>query len=242
MRTIGFIGGITWESTLEYYRIMNEAVKRKLGGFHSARMILYSVDFYEIVRLQQLGDDKRLTEIMVRTSQKLEEAGADFIVIGANTMHRMADKIEKSVKIPILHIADATAEKIKKKGLRKVGLLGTKFTMEEEFYRRRLKERHGIETIIPAERDRETVNKIIFKELALGIFKESSRGKYVEIIKRLVDSGAEGVILGCTEIPLLVKQKHTEVPVFDTTEIHARAAVDFALKPNVPSSEKPEGV
>lgn len=228
MKTIGLIGGMSWESTLEYYRIINETVKEKLNKLHSAKIIMYSVDFEEIELLQHKGKWDELTSLMIEIAQRLEKAGADFIVICTNTMHKVAEDVEKSVEIPLLHIVDVTAEKIKAKGINKVGLLGTRFTMEDNFYRDRLR-KHGIEAIIPSEKEREIVHSVIYNELCLGVIKESSREKFKEIIKNLAKRGAEGVILGCTEIPLLIKQEDVDLPLFDTTEIHAKASVDFAL-------------
>lgn len=229
MKTIGLIGGMSWESTLEYYRIINETVKEKLNKLHSAKIIMYSVDFEEIELLQHKGKWDELTSLMIEIAQRLEKAGADFIVICTNTMHKVAEDVEKSVEIPLLHIVDVTAEKIKAKGINKVGLLGTRFTMEDNFYRDRLR-KHGIEAIIPSEKEREIVHSVIYNELCLGVIKESSREKFKEIIKNLAKRGAEGVILGCTEIPLLIKQEDVDLPLFDTTEIHAKASVDFALR------------
>lgn len=230
MKKIGLIGGMSWESSLEYYRIINETIKQKLGGLHSAKCILYSVDFAETNTLQHEGKWKDLTELMIEAAQKLEKAGAEFIVICTNTMHKTAGDIQNNVNIPILHIADATAEKILSKGLRKVGLLGTKFTMEEDFYKRRLKERFDIEVIIPDSNEREIIHNIIYNELCLGILKHSSKERFQKVIKNLAANGAEGVILGCTEIPLLIKEEDVDIPLFDTTNIHAKSAVEFALK------------
>lgn len=229
MKTAGLIGGMSWESTLEYYRIMNEAVKEKLGGLHSAKCIIYSFDFEEIEKLQHEGRWKELAEIMADAARRLEKAGADFVVICTNTMHKVAEEVQKSISIPLLHIADVTAEKIKEKGLKKVGLLGTRFTMEEGFYRERLKEKHGIDVIIPKENERELVHRVIYDELCLGIVKRESKERFKEIIEGLVSRGAEGIILGCTEIPLLIKQEDADVPIFDTTTIHAKAAVELML-------------
>ena len=230
MRTIGLIGGMSWESSQEYYRIINETVKEKLGGFHSAKIIMYSVDFEEIEKLQHQGQWKQLTEIMIDAAQRVERAGADFVVLCTNTMHKMADEVQQNIKIPLLHIADATAEKIKEKGLRKIGLLGTKFTMEEDFYKGKLKEKHGLDVIIPSEEERQIVHDVIYKELCLGEIKRSSKEQFKKIIQNLVSNGAEGIILGCTEIPLLIKQEDVEVPLFDTTMLHAKAAVEFSIK------------
>ncbi len=229
MKTIGLIGGMSWESTLEYYRIINETIKEKLNKLHSAKIIMYSVDFEEIELLQHKGKWDELGKIMAEIAKTLERAGADFIVICTNTMHKVAEEVEKSVRIPLLHIVDVTAEKIKAQGLKKVALLGTKFTMEDNFYRDRLK-KHGIEAIIPEEEERQIVHDVIFKELCLGEIKESSKEKFKKIIDNLAKKGAEGVILGCTEIPLLIKQEDVGLPIFDTTEIHAKAAVERAIQ------------
>jgi len=230
MRTIGLIGGMSWESSQEYYRIINETVKEILGGLHSAKIIMYSVDFEEIEKLQHQGKWKELTELMIDAAQRVEKGGADFVVICTNTMHKMADEVQKNIKIPLLHIADATAEKIQEKGLGKIGLLGTKFTMEEDFYKGRLKEKYGLDVIIPNEEERQIVHDVIYKELCIGEIKQSSKEQFKKIIQNLVSNGAEGIILGCTEIPLLIKQEDVEVPLFDTTMIHAKAAVEYAIK------------
>jgi aspartate racemase len=230
MKTIGLIGGMSWKSSLEYYRIINETVKEKLGELHSAKCILYSIDFEEIERLQHEGEWGELTKLMIDAAQKLKGAGAEFIVICTNTMHKMVGETQNNVNIPILHIADATAEKIVKKGLRKVGLLGTKFTMEQDFYKKRLKEKYNIEVIIPADNERKVIHDVIYDELCRGIIRQSSKERFKKIIKNLITNGAEGVILGCTEIPLLIKEEDVEVPLFDTTTIHAKSAVEFALK------------
>lgn len=230
MRTIGLIGGMSWESSQEYYRIINETVKERLGGLHSAKIIMYSVDFEEIEKLQHQGKWKELTELMIDAAQRVEKAGADFVVLCTNTMHKMADEVQKNIKIPLLHIADATAEKIKEKGLGQIGLLGTKFTMEENFYKGRLKEKHGLDLIIPSEEERQIVHDVIYKELCIGEIKQSSKEQFKKIIQNLVSNGAEGIILGCTEIPLLIKQEDVEVPLFDTTMLHAKAAVEYAIK------------
>jgi aspartate racemase len=230
MKTIGLIGGMSWESSSEYYRIINETVKEKLGGLHSAQCILYSVNFEEIATLQHKGKWEELTTLMISCAQKLEGAGADFVVICTNTMHKMAQEVEDTIDIPLLHIADATGEKVIEKGLGKLALLGTDFTMEEDFYKKRLRERYSIEVIIPSQSDRKIIDSVIYNELCRGTIQQSSKERYKEIIKRLISDGADGVILGCTEIPLLIGQDDVEVPVFDTTTIHARAAVDFALR------------
>ncbi len=229
MRTIGLIGGMSWESSLEYYRIINETVKQKRGGFHSARIIMYSLDFAEIEKLLHQGRWDRLTEIMVDAVSRLEKGGADFLLICTNTMHKVAAEIEEHMGKPLLHIADAAAGKIKDGGLKKVGLLGTRFTMEEDFYRGRLKEKHGIEVIVPQAEQRQEVHEIIFRELVMGIITERSKEMYIKTIDNLAQRGAEGIILGCTEIPLLIKQEDSKVPLFDTTLIHAEAAAALAL-------------
>ena len=229
MKTIGLIGGMSWESSSEYYRIINETVRERLGGLHSAECIMYSADFEQIENLQHQGKWEELTKLMINFAQKLEGAGADFIVICTNTMHKMAEQVENNINIPLLHIADATAEKIIDKGLGKLGLLGTNFTMEEDFFKKRLEEKYNIEVIIPSQNDREIIDSVIYHELCLGIIKQSSKEKYKEVINRLISDGADGVILGCTEIPLLVSQGDIEMPVFDTTTIHAKSAVEFAL-------------
>ncbi|PAB55917.1 aspartate/glutamate racemase family protein [Anaeromicrobium sediminis] len=229
MKKIGLIGGMSWESSLEYYRILNEEVKNKLGQLHSAECIMYSVDFQEIERLQHEHRWEDLAKKMIDVASRLKRAGADFIVICTNTMHKMADHIEREVGIKVLHIADAAGEKIIKKGIKKVGLLGTKFTMEGDFYKKRLNDKYNIQVVIPNERDREVVHNVIYNELCLGEIREYSKKKYIEIINKLAKEGAEGVILGCTEIPLLIKKEDVNIPVFDTTTIHGTAAVKFAL-------------
>ena len=229
MKTIGLIGGMSWESSSEYYRIINETVRERLGGLHSAECIMYSADFEQIENLQHQGKWEKLTKLMLNFAQKLEGAGADFIVICTNTMHKMAEEVENNTNIPLLHIADATAEKIIEKGLGKLGLLGTNFTMEEDFFKKRLEEKYNIEVIIPSQNDRRIIDSVIYNELCLGIIKQSSKEKYKEVINRLISDGADGVILGCTEIPLLVSQGDVEMPAFDTTTIHAKSAVEFAL-------------
>jgi len=229
MKTIGLIGGMSWESSSEYYRIINETIRERLGGLHSAECIMYSADFEQIENLQHQGKWEELTKLMLNFAQKLEGAGADFIVICTNTMHKMAEEVENNTNIPLLHIADATAEKIIEKGLGKLGLLGTNFTMEEDFFKKRLEEKYNIEVIIPSQNDRRIIDSVIYNELCLGIIKQSSKEKYKEVINRLISDGADGVILGCTEIPLLIGQEDVEIPVFDTTTIHAKSAVEFAL-------------
>lgn len=230
MKTIGLLGGMSWESTLEYYRIINEKVNEKLGRLHSAKILMYSFDFEEIEELQRREKWKEAAKLMVKAAKKVENGGADLILICTNTMHKVADEVQSNIKIPLLHIADVTAEKIKSKGLKKVGLLGTKFTMEENFYKDRLTERYNFEVVIPDEEERRVVNDIIFKELCLGKRKATSKEKLKMIMNNLISKrGCEGIILGCTELPLLIKQEDFDVPIFDTTKIHALAAVDLAL-------------
>jgi len=230
VKTIGLIGGMSWESSLEYYRIINETVRKKLGGLHSAKCILYSVDFADIGQLQEAERWEELTKLMIQAAQKLEEAGADCIVICTNTMHKMAENIQDLIDIPVLHIADATAKEILGKGIKKIGLLGTKFTMEEDFYKKRLQEKYAFEVIIPDEAEREAIHRIIYNELCCGIIKESSKEISKKIMRHLIRTGTKGIVLGCTELPLLIKQHDIEIPIFDTTAIHAKAAVDFATK------------
>ena len=230
MKTIGIIGGLSWESTLVYYKIMNEYAKEKLGGYHSAKIILYSFDFSEVHFLQVKKEWEKLADVLIVVAKRLQKSGADFLVIASNTTHMFFNDIKKSISIPVLHIADATAATIKDKGLKRVGLLGTKLTMEKDFYIKRLESKHGIKTIVPGKKDRDVINNIIFNELVLGRIKESSREKLIAIIESLVKRGAEGIILGCTEIPLLIKQNDVSVPIFNTTSIHAKAAVDYALR------------
>jgi len=229
VKTIGLIGGMSWESSIEYYRIINEVVRAKLGGLHSARSVMVSVDFAEIEAPMSEGRWNEVSGRLIQAARCVQDGGADFMVICTNTMHRMADAVQEEIGIPLLHIADATAAKIKADGLRKVGLLGTRVTMEEAFFGGRLVENHGLEVLIPGERDRETVHRVIFEELVVGKVNPSSKAQYLRIIGRLVDDGAEGIILGCTEIGLLVGQGDIAVPVFDTTLIHATAAVEYAL-------------
>ena len=230
MKTIGLLGGMSWESSIEYYRIINQAVKKRLGGLHSAQCLMYSVDFAEIEVLQHAGEWEKLTHMMVNAVRRLEKGGADCLVICTNTMHRMADQIESATRIPLLHIADATADAVKAEGLHIVGLLGTRFTMEGDFYKGRLEKDHGLKVLVPDDNGRENVHRIIYDELVQGEIRETSRQAYLEIIADLQNLGAEGVILGCTEIPLLVKHEDVDIPVFDTTTIHAEAAVKWALE------------
>jgi aspartate racemase len=230
MKTIGLLGGMSWESTLEYYRIINQAVKARLGGSHSARCMLYSVDFAEVEALQHAGQWDALTEAMLAAVRRLEQGGADCLVICTNTMHRMADEIQAATSLPLLHIADATAAAIKNQGLNTVGLLGTRFTMEGNFYRGTLEHEHGLTVLIPDDISREAVHRVIYDELIHGIIRAESKRIYLDVIAKLVENGAQGIILGCTEIPLLVKQSDLAPPVFDTTAIHAQAAVEWALQ------------
>lgn len=229
MKTIGLIGGMSWESTIPYYRIVNEVVKERLGGLHSAKVVLYSVDFQEMERLQRVGDWTGAGHVLAQAARSLQLAGADFLVLCTNTMHNIANTIENAVNIPLLHIADPTAREIKRSGINRVGLLGTRFTMEQAFYRDRLSDHHGIEVVVPSADDRELVHKVIYQELCLGRIINDSRLAYRCVIQRLVDDGAQGIILGCTEIPMLIGAQDSPVPVFDTTSIHAHSAADWAL-------------
>ncbi|WP_322907109.1 aspartate/glutamate racemase family protein [Paenibacillus campi] len=230
MKTIGLIGGMSWESSMLYYQIVNETVKRRLGGHHSAQCLMYSVDFQQIKDLQHRGDWAAATEMMVEAAQKLQAGGADMIVICTNTMHKMAAEVMQAVSIPLLHIADATASRIVADRVHKVALLGTAFTMEQDFYKGRLVDTFGLDVIVPEAEERAIVHDVIYEELCLGIINESSKQKYIDIIDRLVDRGAEAVILGCTEITMLIGQTDCRIPVYDTTRLHAEAAVAFALE------------
>ena len=230
MKTIGLLGGMSWESTMSYYRLINEATKEKLGGLHSAKVCLYSVDFAEIEKYQHKGEWDKTAKILVKAAQGVEKGGADFVLICTNTMHLVAPQVQAGINIPLLHIADATAEEIKKAGIKKIGLFGTAFTMEEDFYKGRLEKEHDLEVIIPDEADRKIIHQVIYDELCLGKIDDISRNEYLRIIDSLVKQGAEGVILGCTEIALLVGPKDTAVKLFDTTEIHAIKAVEMALQ------------
>ena len=229
MKTIGLIGGMSWESSLEYYRLVNEGVHDRLGGLHSAQCLMYSVDFAEVEALQHAGRWDEAALLMVEAGLRLERGGADFAVLCTNTMHKCADEMQRRMRIPLLHIADATAEQITARGLKTVGLLGTRFTMEEAFYRGRLTDRFGLRVLVPAGAEREIVHRVIYEELVLGRIVSSSRARYVDIMQRLVEQGTDGIILGCTEIGLLVHDQDCRVPLFDTTRIHAEAAVEFAL-------------
>ncbi|MBW2504380.1 MAG: aspartate/glutamate racemase family protein [Deltaproteobacteria bacterium] len=232
IKTIGIIGGVSWASSLEYYRLMNEIVRDTLGGVHSAQILMYSIEFGEFSkqeRLAEKGDWTLITKTMVDAAQRLKRGGADFIVIASNTLNSLAGQIEETVGIPVIHIADVTGEKVREKGLQTVALLGTKYTMEQPFYQERLK-KYGIKAVTPNEKERDYINTVIFDELCANNIEDESRKGFVEIINRLRnEEGAEGVILGCTEIPLLVKQKDVDIPVFDTTAIHSEAAVRYSL-------------
>ena len=231
MKVIGLIGGMSWESTVPYYTLINQAVKAQLGGLHSAKLILYSVDFHEIERLQHAGDWDAAGRTLADAARALEAAGAEFLVLCTNTMHKVAAHIEVAVQIPLLHIADPTAAAIKTAGFSTVGLLGTRFTMEQAFYRDRLQAQHGLAVLVPPEADRELVHRVIYDELCLGQISARSRAQYQRIILDLVQQGAEAVILGCTEISMLVEPGTCSVPLFDTTRIHAHAAAHYALAP-----------
>lgn len=228
MKTAGLIGGMSWESTAIYYRLINEGVKRRLGGLHSARILLHSVDFHDVEQLQRSGDWAKAGELLAESARVLERAGAGFLVLCTNTMHKVAPAIEAAVKVPLLHIADATAAQVREAGLRTIGLLGTRFTMEQDFYSGRMQS-HDIRVLVPDAADRDLVHRVIYEELCLGEVRAASRDAYRDIIARLIAQGAQGIIFGCTEIGLLVSAADSPVPVFDTTAIHAQRAVDFAL-------------
>lgn len=229
MRTLGLIGGMSWESTVSYYREINEAVKRQLGGLHSARLVLFSVDFHEIEQLQRSGEWEKAGEVLAQAASALERAGAEGLLICANTMHKVAAQVQSAVSIPLLHIADPAAAAIKAAGLTRIGLLGTRFTMEQDFYRERL-ESHGLKVLIPGEEDRAVVHAVIYDELCLGVVREESRKEFVGIIDRLVGHGAQAIVLGCTEISLLIRPTDARVPLFDTTALHAADAVRWSLE------------
>ena len=235
MKTIGMLGGMSWESTERYYREINEGIKQHLGGLHSAKICLYSVNFNEIEKLQHADDWDAAAAVLTDAARKIEAGGADFLIICTNTMHRVAPEIEQAISIPLLHIADATAYKLKEDNINCIGLLGTRFTMEQDFYKSRITEKFGIEVLVPEPDERILLHAVIYDELCLGKIKDTSRAYYIEIIEKLSARGAEAIILGCTEIALLVKQAHTSVPLYDTTTIHASQAVSYAL------SEKPAG-
>lgn len=229
MKTIGLIGGMSWESTASYYQALNQEIKTQLGGLHSAKIVLYSVDFAEIETLQHQGEWNKTADILGNAAKAVEAAGADFFLICTNTMHKVAPQVSQHVAIPLLHIADATAQQLKGNGISKVGLLGTKFTMEQTFYKGRLQDNFDIEVIVPNEHDRHIIHQVIYDELCLGEIKEASRQHYLAIINKLFNEGVQAIILGCTEIALLVNQNDTDVPLFDTTRIHAHKAVEYAL-------------
>ncbi|EPC01018.1 aspartate racemase [Litchfieldella anticariensis FP35 = DSM 16096] len=229
MKTIGMLGGMSWESTASYYKALNEGVKAALGGLHSAKICLYSVDFAELERLQHEGEWEATADILSDAARSVEAGGADFLLICTNTMHKVAPRIEASISIPLLHIADATAQRLANDGIKRVGLLGTRFTMEQDFYKGRIAEGHDIDVLVPTAPEQDIVHQIIYSELCLGRISEASRQQYLEIIDALRERGAEAVILGCTEIALLVQQEHTTVPLYDTTTIHAEEAVKWAL-------------
>ncbi|ATL93645.1 aspartate racemase [Aeromonas sp. CU5] len=229
MKCIGLLGGMSWESTVSYYQALNRGVRAQLGGLHSARVLLNSVDFAEIERLQHAGDWPATARLLAAEARKLQDGSADFLLIGTNTMHKVAPEIEAAIDIPLLHIADATAAKLRADGITRVGLLGTRFTMEQDFYKGRLQDRFGLAVLVPDEAGRERVHRIIYDELCLGEIRESSRAEYLAIIEELAAAGAEAVILGCTEIALLVGDARAAVPLYDTTAIHAEAAVALAL-------------
>ena len=231
MKTIGLIGGMSWQSSIEYYRIVNEEVEARLGGLHSAKSVMYSVDFAEVEALQHRGEWRAATRIMAQAARSVERGGADFFIICTNTMHKMAPAVQDAVRIPLLHIADATADKVKARGVRKVGLLGTRFTMEEDFYKGRLVQAHGLDVVTPDARGRDDVHRVIYEELCKGRVEQGSKRRYCEVVEELVGLGSEAVILGCTEIGLLLGQADSPVPLFDTTRLHAVAAVDYALAP-----------
>lgn len=229
MKTIGLLGGMTAESSAEYYKLINYFTREKLGGNHSAKSIMVSVDFGEMEPLMESGQWGKLEGEMVKAADDIKKGGADFLVICTNTIHKFADHIENTLNIPVLSIIDATAKKIKESGFGSIGLLGTRFTMEEDFYKMKLLNKHGINSLIPTENDMDFIHRVIVDELSVGNLKESSREGYINVIKKLSAEGAEGVILGCTEIPLLVKSDDCDIPLFDTTTIHAKAAVEYAL-------------
>lgn len=229
MRTIGLLGGMSWESSATYYRLINERVRRRRGGFHSAPLIMYSVDFAEIEAFQESGAWDAAAALLSDRARRVAAAGAEFLVLCTNTMHLIADEIAASVEIPLLHIADATATTLGGAGHRRIGLLGTSYTMEKDFYKRYLARRYGIDVLVPDTDDRHTVNRVIYDELVVGVVKPESKRRYLEIIDRLADAGATAVILGCTEIDLLVSENDTAIPLYDTTRIHAETAADIAL-------------
>jgi aspartate racemase len=231
LKVVGLIGGMSWESTVPYYRQINESIKERLGGLHSAKVVLYSVDFHDVERLQHAGDWVAAGALLAGSARALESAGADFLVLCTNTMHKVAPAIEAAVRIPLLHIADPTADEIRNAGISTVGLLGTRFTMEQAFYRDRLQQRHGLRVLTPDQDDRELVHRVIYEELCLGRIVDASRDVYRRVMADLIGRGAEAIILGCTEISLLVGQQDAAAPLFDTTSLHARKAAEWALAP-----------
>lgn len=229
MKVIGLLGGMSWESTVTYYQLINHKIKAKLGGLHSAKICLYSIDFAELEQLQRQGKWDEAGALLAKAAQKIEAGGADFLVICANTMHKVAEQIQSAISIPVIHIVDAAAEQLLRNKVQKIGLLGTKFTMEEDFYKSRLLQKYNIATIIPSPSQREAIHRIIYDELCMGIINPDSKKVYLNIIDDLSQQGAEGVILGCTEIPLLIQQQDTTVPLYDTTTLHAEYAAYLAL-------------
>jgi len=230
MKTIGLLGGMSWESTELYYRLINEGIKAQLGGLHSARISMVSVDFNEIEEMQHNGDWGGAGQVLAEAAKQVEAAGADFLLICTNTMHKVVHQVQEAINIPILHLADATAKRIKADGMNTIGLLGTNFTMEEDFYKGRLVEKYELNVLIPPKSDREIVHSVIYDELCMGRVQDESRDKLLRIIRDLRDRGAEGIVEGCTEIVMLVQQQHTNIPLFDTTSIHAEEAVLEAIK------------
>jgi len=233
MKTIGLLGGMSWESTALYYRLLNEGINHRLGRLHSAKIVLVSVDFEPIEILQREGDWEQAGILLAEAGKEIEAGGADFLLICTNTMHKVASAVQQAISIPLLHLADATAEKIRSKNIQTVGLLGTKFTMEEDFYKGRLTDKYGLQVIVPEAKERQSVHRIIFEELCHGRIEKDSKEEYLRIIKKLRADGAEAVIAGCTEIGMLVNQSHTDVPIFDTTVIHVEKAIEYALTANI---------
>lgn len=229
MKTMGLLGGMSWQSTNTYYSLLNKGIGDALGGLHSARLMLYSVDFDEIEKLQHAGQWEQMGELLAAAAQRVEAGGADFLMICTNTMHKVAPQVEAAISIPLLHLADATGQRLQDDGITRVGLLGTRFTMEQDFYKQRIIDNFGIEVIVPELTDIETVHSVIYDELCLGTVKDESRADYLAVIDRLKDSGAQAVILGCTEIAMLVQQEHTTMPLYDTTTIHCEEAVKLAI-------------
>ncbi len=232
MKTVGLLGGMSWESTVTYYQTINRVVGERLGGLHSAKVLLHSVDFQEIEELQHTNRWSEAGDLLAEAGKRLEGAGADFLVLCTNTMHKVASRVEEAVGVPLLHIADATAVRVAASGISRVGLLGTRFTMEEDFYRGRLQDRHGLEVLVPTPSDRDLVHRVIYQELCLGTISETSREQYRRVVANLVGEGAGGVILGCTEIGLLLRGRDSAVPLFDTAQIHAEQAALVALEPS----------